>query len=214
MRTRFFLPLGLVLTLHLYGQEPEPKTIPEIVKEEGSFYSAGAIADSFYGMSFANAPPDLKKLISMSELIVKCAVLEAKPHLSKTQREIFTDYKVGVQDILYDKSHDPVPQTVEICLLGGKMQFPEGWAEYEQEFDYPNSVHPIAGQTFILFLAKTDQHPDKFAPVDISLGIFLLKDEKILPASPEKEPLHRNYKGKDVFTFIDEIKAIAATPAE
>jgi len=212
MKGIFFLPIGLLFTFVSYAQEPEPKpkTIPEIVKEEGSF-SGGAIGDSFYGMEFANAPPDLAKLISRSELIVKGVVLEAKPHLSQNQREILTDNKIGIQEVFYSKHLDPVPQTVQMCLLGGKMRFPEGWAEYHDS-DYPNSAHPIPGQTFILFLGKSDQHQDTLAPIDIGLGVFRVEDGKVLPATPEREPLHRKFKGTDVLVFIDEIKAAVGVP--
>jgi len=175
------------------------KTIPEMVREQGNISMGGASEDP--------SVPDLASLIGMSKIVVKGRITAVKSHLTEDQMAIWTDFTVQVLDILYNVTLSDVPKAVTVSLVGGRMKFPEGTAEFSNS-DYPISSHPKLGQVYVFFLTTSLQHLAKYSPVGGgSQGAYHIVGEKIVPAAGPEHLLSTKNQGKDRSAFESEIKA-------
>lgn len=92
-----------------------------------------------------------------------------------------------------------------MILIGGKMKFPNGTAEFTVG-DYLPDSYPIVGQVLILFLGPNSLDSSKFESVGGPRGIFTISNDMIDSPASLTSKLHGAIKGKKVDLFEKEIK--------
>jgi hypothetical protein len=182
------------------GKDSEELTIPEMVQEQGSV-TFGGIGDSV-----SDKFQDLEALIKESRFVLKGRITSVKSYLSPSQKEIRTDFKIKVLEMIDSQSPDrEPPEPVVMMLLGGKMKFPKGTAEFRVG-DYPPDSYPVVGQVLVLFLETNLLDSTKFQPVGGPKGIFTITSDMIDSPVSRTSELHGAIKGKRVNVFEQEIK--------
>jgi hypothetical protein len=174
------------------------KTIPELVLEQADL-AIGGIGCSGFGTPSS----DLASVVSASWLVVKRRIGKVSCRLTDDQRAIVTDVQVDVLDLLHNGTPGTVSKSLTVVLAGGRMQLPGGTVEVSGG-NYPISAHPRTGEVYILFL-ETD--PQAYTPVEGALGVYRVRDGKIIPAATD-HPLYGRYWATELTDFEAEVKRL------
>ncbi len=202
---RHSLDLALVLVVCAAVSIAAQKNIPAEVARAGSV--------KIFVLGHEPPVADLSQLTSDSDIIVRAVIESAASRLHRSGESILTDYSARVTQLVRtNRTSGDVPAVVRFTLLGGKMQLPNGAAEFvDGNFPYPH-----VGDEYVFFLRRQGDQPQsfqlsdppdpgKYVVVHGPFGAYRVADGQVSPVVGKGNRLGRIYDRKNVVDFLSDI---------
>jgi hypothetical protein len=163
---------------------------------------------------------DLEALVRISDLVIVGQVGENRSHLSTDERQLTTDFKVQVLDVLGGSDRRSVEQVV-LSTPGGKVEFEDGTSAEQVARSF---VMPRAGARYLLFLqAQRPEHISQgqadwsrgtqglYHPAAGAAGVYeLAGDDTVRAASKKGDPVVKFARGKLAGQLLGEVRRAVA----
>jgi hypothetical protein len=132
---------------------------------------------------------DVQSLAKGSMAVVIGSALENVCNLSPDGRQITTDYKVRVEEVL--KGNVQLGDVISVSLPGGRVLFEDGTSA---EIVTPTFIKMENGKGYILFLSDRGSVTESFSVTGGSQGLFeILGDGSVKPLGNVSDPIARKY---------------------
>jgi len=202
-------------TQPIYNVAPEPSDPWEVAlrRERGNLFHGDGFPYPPSGGG-KNVNMDMLSLqpfpVSKSDAVILGDVESGQAYLSTDGCEVYTEFKVRVQEVIKDNGRLPIPEGIDISVLseGGALKLVS-----RAVIRYIVSglgAAPEVGSRYVFFLTY-----NKSADSYLIVKIWELRDRQAVPVNPED--IARRDKGKNHYArmsdaeFLDQIREAAAT---
>ena len=187
--------LSVLATAALSAQEPGDESIPQLLRESGSFERI--IVTSY-------EPLQLADLVGSADVIVEASTPGGRSYLAQNDTEIFTDYQFQVHSVIKNARSPElrVGHTITVRRNSGTV-IVDGHAAVAQENDFPlfeRSEH------YILFLTKP-RGDNAYVVFGGPQGAFTLRD-RVKQMSTELGDWSNKHDAVPNASFLDELRAL------
>lgn len=147
--------------------------------------------------------PDPPGLPISGAIIVVGNVRSAKAYLNQGHTGVFSEYLIGVTDVLVD------PETLisgreelTFWLPGGSLRFPSGHIKH---FIIAGTGYPEVGTQYVFFLMR----PDKAVNDYVIAAAFSIKDQVVAPLDNRRD--QAKFDGMNVTAFMSQLRKAIGT---
>ncbi|MDQ3743615.1 MAG: hypothetical protein M3444_04465 [Acidobacteriota bacterium] len=183
---------------------------PTIKGDRINLFRLSENSQSSYGGPASHAPVEPALPASQSDAIVTGEVTDASAHLSNDKTSIYSEFTVGVSEVI--KNASPVSlavgNTITVERYGGAVRFPSGKIVERALLGKPL---PSAGRKYLFFL-KYDVDGQDYSIItgyELRAGIiFPLDGQNEFGNVQQPYSAYQKYKGMEEQTFLNEVRQL------